>query len=102
MEVTKAFLLFFGYDENSLIGIQLAHILGNGEPDFDSKNIREAIEHQYRWTGEIKAFFRDGAGVWLDAVVTPVKNEAFEIIAYTVIFNDITQLSHIKPSSFFV
>lgn len=99
IDVTKAFRSFFGYEENSLIGTPLERIFGNGELDFDSKHIREAIVHQHRWAGEVKAFFRDGEGIWLDAVVTPVKNEAFEAVAYTVIFHDISDKKRIEHLS---
>lgn len=96
LEVTEAFVSFFGYPLEKIIGLPLGFIFGAGTQGFEPKHIREALSHQKRWSGEVKARLQNGEGVWLDAVVTPVSDKESEVLNYTVIFHDISDKKRIE------
>ncbi|MDD5717043.1 MAG: diguanylate cyclase [Sulfuricurvum sp.] len=96
LEVTQAFVTFFGYKRESLLGRPLSYVFGEGSIDFDSKHMRDVIASQQRWSGEVKAFLENGDGIWLDAVVNPITDDNHEIRSYTVIFHDISDKKRIE------
>ncbi len=96
VEVTQAFLEFFGYPEEEVIGRQLGLIFSDGLQEFESSQIRDAIGKQEKWTGELNALRSNGDSVWLDAVVTPISEEEGEVFGYTVIFHDISDKKRIE------
>jgi diguanylate cyclase (GGDEF)-like protein/PAS domain S-box-containing protein len=96
LEMTEAFVSFFGYPKEHLLGLPLGVIFGAGEQSMEPKQIRDALSLQKRWSGEVKARLQNGEGVWLDAVVTPVNDEESGMIRYTVIFHDISDKKRIE------
>jgi len=96
LEVTDAFMVFFGYPKENVIGRPLGFVFGDGVLAFDAEHIREAISQQKRWSGEIKALLGSGEGVWLDTVVTQVDDEHRDVVSYTVIFHDISDKKRIE------
>ncbi|MBN2871025.1 MAG: diguanylate cyclase [Campylobacterales bacterium] len=95
LEVTRAFVEFFGYPEADVVGHRLGFVFGEEELDFDPVHIREAIKRRQRWSGEVKAILSGGERVWFDAVVTPLSEEG-ECPGYTVIFHDISDKKRIE------
>lgn len=95
VEATQAFLEFFGYQFENVVGSKLAEVFGDASVDFDTVQICDAIASQKKWSGEVKARLHDNEQVWFDAVVTPF-NEENDAFCYTVIFNDISDKKRIE------
>ncbi|MBV5320417.1 MAG: diguanylate cyclase [Sulfuricurvum sp.] len=92
LDVTKAFINFFGYEETDLIGSSLSDMFGE---DFNKRMTREPIDAQTKWSGEIKVHSDLKGAVWLDAVVTPI-SDVDGNLSYTVIFHDITDKKRLE------
>ena len=99
LEVTKAFETFFGIEGDELAGRPFAIAFGDGIHDFDPQQMRDAVEQNARWSGEVKALLSGGRGVWLDATVTPIAQGEEGEARYTVILNDISDKKRIEHLS---
>lgn len=95
IEATHAFLGFFGYREDDVIGMHVCEVCGDSSADFDSALICDAISAQKKWSGEVKAHLPSGDEVWFDVVITPYDN-GDDTFSYTVIFHDISDKKRIE------
>lgn len=96
IESTKAFLEFFDYSEESVVGEFLRVVFGDDSIGFDPTQMHNAIANQQKYSSEIKALLKNGEEVWFDTVVTPVNNEIDDLVSFTVIFHDITDKKRIE------
>lgn len=96
LEVTKAFMEFFGCCETSLLGHPMEQVFKEGMLDFDPEHIRAAMEKSERWSGEVKAVMDGNRAVWFDTVVAPIGSKENEGTHYSVIFHDITDKKRIE------
>ncbi|WP_295054246.1 diguanylate cyclase [Sulfuricurvum sp.] len=96
VEATQAFLEFFGYKKESVIGEYLSQVFGDVSVDFDTIQICDAIARQQKWSGEVKAVLANGEEVWFDTVVTPLNDDENGTLSYTVIFHDISDKKRIE------
>lgn len=96
IEATTAFLDFFGYQQEKVVGNYLSRIFGEVSVDFDTIQICDAISRQQKSSGEVKAVLATGEEVWFDTVVTPLNDDGSDTLSYTVIFHDISDKKRIE------
>jgi len=96
IEATTAFLDFFGYQPESVVGNYLPRIFGEVSVDFDTIQICDAIARHQKSSGEVKAVLASGEEVWFDTVVTPLNDDESDTLSYTVIFHDISDKKRIE------
>jgi diguanylate cyclase len=92
LDATQAFINFFGYDIDNLLKQSLEDIFGK---NFNTKMVREAIDSQRRWSGEIKVSSEEKGDIWLDAIITPM-TDGNQNINYTAIFHDISDKKRLE------
>lgn len=96
INLSDAYCRLTGYSKDELIGKK--HSIFK-HPDSDSKIFTElwdTISRGRLWKGEHKNIKKDGTTFWVENSITPNFDEFNKIIAYTSIYNDITDKKEIS------
>jgi len=99
LQVSQAFCNISGYSKNELLGKNHNIVRHKDMPDAIFKELWETIQNDNVWEGEIKNRHKDGSAYWVDATISPVKNEKGETISYAAIRHDITDKKRIEELS---
>ncbi|MES2932667.1 MAG: EAL domain-containing protein [Pseudomonadota bacterium] len=88
--VNPAFTRINGYEESEIIGHSSYFLMGN-EVDLPGfKEIRAAIREQRAGNGSLLIKRKDGAELWCELYVAPVRNEAGQVSHFVVAQYDVT------------
>ncbi|QFR50174.1 diguanylate cyclase [Sulfurimonas lithotrophica] len=98
-KVSQAFSDISGYSKNELLGKSHNILRHKDMPSSTYKELWKTIQSGNIWEGEIKNKRKDGSTYWVDATISPVKNEQGETINYTSIRHDITDKKRIEELS---
>ncbi|MEJ2590163.1 MAG: EAL domain-containing protein [Candidatus Thiodiazotropha sp.] len=92
LKINRAFREITGYTDHEIIG-HTPELLNAGKqpPDF-FRNLRETIEREGRWQGEVVNRKRDGSHFPAWVTISSVRNSEGELTHYVAIFSDITPL----------
>ena len=99
LQVSQAFCNISGYSKNELLGKNHNIVRHQDMPNAIFKELWETIQNDNVWEGEIKNRHKDGSSYWVDATISPVKNEQGETISYAAIRHDITDKKRIEELS---
>jgi len=96
-EVTEAFCRATGFDCHDLVGQPLMAL---GSPVEESLNahgyIWETLKRGKHWRGEVKLLKKDGATMWVEAVVSPLRRKNDEASGYTAIYQDVSERKYFE------
>jgi len=96
IEVSKAFNVFFGFEENELIGWPLQIIYSDKTPLSEYTHMKKTLQDLERWSGEIEILSKQSKALWMDAVVTPWIDHLGVLSSYTAIYHDITDKKRLE------
>ncbi|WP_346355839.1 PAS domain-containing sensor histidine kinase [Azotosporobacter soli] len=89
--VNPQFCRVTGYTEQEAIGENPRILRSGSQPDAVYKSLWQTVLRGESWSGEFYNRTKSGGYYWANAVISPVKNEAGEIIHLMGIQEDITQ-----------
>jgi diguanylate cyclase (GGDEF)-like protein/PAS domain S-box-containing protein len=96
IEVSSAFLTFFGYKKEDLLYKPLTDIYTAKMLATDYQAMKECLLSVERWSGEIEIRANDGELHWVDAMMTPWIDEEGLVTNYTAIYHDISDKKRIE------
>lgn len=99
IQVSEAFCQISGYSKNELLGQNHNIVRHKDMLEATYKELWETIQTGNVWEGEIKNMNKNGSTYWIDATISPVKNEQGETINYAAINHDITDKKRIEELS---
>jgi PAS domain S-box-containing protein len=88
--VNPAFESIYGCNRQEILGKKYGPILRNGLEEEVEKQIQDSIRQGRNWNGRLSRR-KDGMGIDLDLTVSPIRNQAGEIINYLFVGRDVTQ-----------
>jgi PAS domain S-box-containing protein len=94
--VSDAFSKVSGYSKDELIGKQHNIVRHTDMPQEDFANMWHTIQSGEIWQGEVKNLKKDGGYYWVNATVSPLKNDKNEIVGYQSVRVDITNKKDIE------
>ena len=89
-QVNQQFEMLAGYTESELIHSPLNLLDSNNHDSTFYGRIREAIESENIWQGEIRSTNKSGNFFWVNSQIFPIRNESGIIFEYWAICQDIT------------
>jgi PAS domain S-box-containing protein len=94
--VNQAFEDQSGYLSAEVIGQPLYELLNGQDNQEISIQIRESLEHDNRWSGELSTARKGGRNYDVLLTIAPVRNQSAEIIGYVSSQRDITQYKELE------
>ncbi|HEX5670327.1 MAG TPA: diguanylate cyclase [Sulfuricurvum sp.] len=95
-DITEAFLYFFGFSKEELIGQSLSNFFVANKKETEFLQMKELLQKKQKWSGEMEVHTKKGEKVWMDTVISPYLDETNEIVSYTAIYHDITDKKRIE------
>lgn len=96
LTVNQAFEEQSGYLADEVISQPLYSLLGSKDNIEKSLEIREALESEFRWSGELSTTRKSGQHYDVLMTIAPVRNQGGEIIGYVSSQRDITQYKELE------
>lgn len=96
IDVTEAFLDFFGYARNEAEGASLSNFFTDDKNETEYLHMKEMLRKNRKWSGEIETLTKDGTRYWMDAIISPYTDRNDEVVNYTAIYHDITDKKRIE------
>lgn len=90
VDVSNAYCMICGYTKEELIGNAHNTVRHPDNPKDFFKKLWEQISKGQTWQGEIKNRAKDGQTYWIDATITPLKDDNDKVIGFYSISHDIT------------
>jgi PAS domain S-box-containing protein len=94
--VSTAFCEISGYTREELLSKPHNIIRHPDMPRKAFENMWDTIQSGKVWKGEVKNLKKDGGFYWVDAEITPIRNESGKTIGYSAIRHDITPTKEIE------
>lgn len=88
--VSTAFCTICGYSREELLDSDLSLLHHPDMPEYIAKELLETISRNETWNGELKNRTKKGNFYWVKATISPLYSPAGEKIAYSSIYQDIT------------
>jgi two-component system phosphate regulon sensor histidine kinase PhoR len=96
LTVNQAFEEQSGYHADEVTGQSLNTLLKSQENQETSLEIQEALEREFRWSGELSTARKSGQHYDVLLTIAPVRNQGGEIIGYVSSQRDITQYKELE------
>lgn len=91
ISANRAFCRMFGYEEAEVIGRDYGFLHGPQTSEESKKEIREALDRDGNYTGEILNYRKDGTALWNELTVSVVLNYKGGVSHYIGIAHDVTE-----------
>ena len=89
--INPFFTQLSGYSENDVLNKSLIDFIYEGKLFESHTHVIETLRKGERWQGELLTFHKTGNSYWVNAIVTPYKDESGNVEGYAVIQQDITE-----------
>ncbi|WP_111413369.1 sensor domain-containing diguanylate cyclase [Billgrantia lactosivorans] len=89
--VNRRFLEVTGYSREELIGKTPAMIQSGTTPEAVYRDLWQTLRNGQVWRGELQNRKKNGELYWESEIITPVRNDAGEIVRFVAVKEDITE-----------
>ena len=89
--INPSFTQLSGYTENDVLHKSLIDFIYEGEIFESHTHLIETLRKGEKWQGELLTISKTGNSYWVNAIVTPYKDESGNVEGYAVIQQDITE-----------
>jgi two-component system phosphate regulon sensor histidine kinase PhoR len=96
LTVNQAFEEQSGFQADEVIGKPLYDLLNGQDNEAKSLEIQEALEREFRWSGELSTARKSGQHYDVLLTIAPVRNQGGEIIGFVSSQRDITQYKELE------
>ena len=83
--------MIYGYKRDEIVGKPITILEPEHETGKNLTEILNEVEHQGKWSGEVKILFKDGGSRWTDSVIHSITNDSGQHTAILWISRDITE-----------